>query len=120
MLDAVNDENKKKQLIGERLFHRVKISEGSNASKVTGYILSLDVDACFNLLSDDNDLKEKIKLAHIAINKREKQTKDIVMEQMKQMRQDLSSEIGGNKNDNNNNNNNNSKSIIPVLGTSLQ
>ena len=117
MLDSIDDENKKKQLIGERLFHRIKKSEGTNTSKVTGYILSLKVDVCFNLLSDDNDLAEKIKLAYDAIGKREKQTKEMVNEQMNKMRQDLSKDIGDN---NNNNNNENSGAVIPIEDTVLK
>ena len=136
MLNKVKDENEKKRLIGERLFYYVKEIEGHDAGKITGYILSLDVEILFNLLSNKDDLVEKILLAKKAILTREKdknkdinKTKEKIASQIGKMRQDLSKDLGetnneengsnDNSNNNNNKNNKNDKTSRAHVGSSI-
>ena len=97
MLDSVSDINTKKQLIGERLYHRINDTGESDASKLTGIILSLDIDTLFNLLSDDVALADSIRVAKQRLNEKQKQQEiaiSVIQDEINSMRQDLDKEIG--------------------------
>ena len=93
MLNNTSDINKKKQLLGERLYHKVKDSGENQASKITGHILPLEIDVLFNLLSDKQALSDNILLAknRIEENRRKQQQ---VQNEMNGMKDKLNKEIG--------------------------
>ena len=115
MLNKTKDINKKKQLIGERLYHRVKDAGHNRASKLTGHILSLEVDVLFKLLSDDELLARNIALAQKRIdeiNQKQQQIVSNVQNELDLMRGNLNSDIG-----NINSQKSGEKHQSPILGT---
>ena len=93
MLDNTADINKKKQLLGERLYHKVNDLGENQASKITGHILSLDIDVLFDLLSDNKALADKMVLAKKRIEENRKKQQQVLNE-MSTMRNNLNDEIG--------------------------
>ena len=93
MLNNTKDINKKKQLLGERLYHRVNDKGYNQAGKITGHILSLDIDVLFNLLNDDQALTDSVILAKKRIEENKQKQKQ-VQKEMQEMKQNLNNEIG--------------------------
>ena len=93
MLDNVSDINKKKQLLGERIYHKVNDLGENQASKITGHILSLEIDVLFGLLSDNQAVNDKIILAKQRMEENRNKQQQILNE-MSTMRNDLNDEIG--------------------------
>ena len=111
MLHNTSDINKKKQLIGERLYHLVNDCGEMQASKITGHILSFDVDVLFNLLSNKQALADNILLAKKRINEINQKQQQI-RDEMTKMKHNVNDEIG-----NMNSQSNREKNESPNVGS---
>lgn len=71
-LAAVPDKQKK-QIIGEQLFVRIKVTEPRLAGKITGMLLEMDNDELIHLLESQDALQEKIQEAKEVLQQHEAQ-----------------------------------------------
>jgi polyadenylate-binding protein len=69
---AVASEPQRKQVLGERLFPKIKVRHPNEAAKITGMLLEMDNSELLHLLEDEFALRDKTEEALNVLREHEK------------------------------------------------
>ena len=69
---ANSSQEKRRQLLGDRLYSRVILHDKNQPRRTTGVLLDMETSELLFLLENDEKLKAKVEEAKIVLNKKDK------------------------------------------------